>query len=563
VPKRAGAFAFVLHSHLPYCRRAGRWPHGEEWLHEAASETYLPLLEGLNRLRNEGTKYQLTIGITPVLCEQLADRDVRDNLADFMEDKEQRARSDVGRFEREGDGRRAEGAAWYLEHFISLRSLYESMDRDIVGGFKRLQDDGCIEIATSAATHGYLPLMERDSTIHGQLAVGVQSYKRHFGRDPRSCWLPECAYRPAYERVVGDQRYVKPGIESFLSELGLRLFFAETHTVEGGAPVGKAVGDAVGPYGSVPRRYVVPIPNYDSPSHRTTYLPYWVSKPEVAVLGRNNRTGLQVWSASHGYPGEADYREFHKRDGVSGLQYWRVTGPEVDLGNKDVWNPSWARDRVAGHADHFAHLVESLLSEFHATSGKTGIISAAYDTELFGHWWFEGVDWLISVLRKLSGSPNVETCTAGQFVAAHSPEEVLALPESSWGQAGNHFVWLNADTEWMWPVIHAAERRMERLVELHPDAGGQLLVVLSQCARELLLLESSDWPFLVTTGQAREYAIQRFDDHVERFRRLAEVAEGGQPTSDDIALTNEWWELDKLFPSIDYRVFSRRDLVWD
>jgi 1,4-alpha-glucan branching enzyme len=281
------------------------------------------------------------------------------------------------------------------------------------------------------------------------------------------------------------------------------------------------------------------------------------------VLGRNNRTGLQVWSASHGYPGEADYREFHKRDGVSGLQYWRVTGPEVDLGNKDVWNPSWARDRVAGHADHFAHLVESLLSEFHATSGKTGIISAAYDTELFGHWWFEGVDWLISVLRKLSGSPNVETCTAGQFVAAHSPEEVLALPESSWGQAGNHFVWLNADTEWMWPVIHAAERRMERLVELHPDAGGQLLVVLSQCARELLLLESSDWPFLVTTGQAREYAIQRFDDHVERFRRLAEVAEGGRPTSEDIALTNEWWELDKLFPTIDYRVFSRRDLVWD
>src|SRR5207302_1654563 len=180
--------------------------------------------------------------------------------------------------------------------------------------------------------------------------------------------------------------------------------------------------------------------------------------------GRNSRTGLQVWSASHGYPGDADYREFHKRDGISGLQYWRVTGPDTDLGEKGAWNPEQASQRVSEHADHFSGIVESELAEYHGRSGKRGILVAAYDTELFGHWWFEGVDWIAGVLERLSRRPTVETCTAGGYVTLHPPEEVLALPESSWGQAGNHFTWLNTDTEWMWPIIHRCERRMERIV---------------------------------------------------------------------------------------------------
>ncbi|MHB8576541.1 MAG: glycoside hydrolase family 57 protein [Dehalococcoidia bacterium] len=553
-----GAFSFVLHSHLPYTRRAGRWPHGEETIHEAASETYLPLLRALSALRDRGVRFQLTIGLTPILCEQLADATVIANLAGFIADKEQRAATDVGRFERDGDAQRASVASWYRGFYQELGRFFDGIERNILGGYKTLQDQGCIEIATSAATHGYLPLMERDSTIHAQLAVGVQSYMRHFGRAPRSCWLPECAYRPAYMRLENGRSYLKPGLQTFLAEQGLRLFFAETHTVEGGTPVGKAAGDAVGPYGSIPRRYVVPVANYQPPTQRTTFLPYWVETPEVAVLGRNSRTGLQVWSASHGYPGEADYREFHKRDGTSGLQYWRVTGPEIGLGEKEPWNPRRAADRVAGHADHFAALVESELSSFAAEHAGPGILVAAYDTELFGHWWFEGVDWLAAVLERLARSSAVEASTAGGFVSAHPPADVLALPESSWGQAGNHFTWLNADTEWMWPIIHRAERRMERIVDLCAQPAPELLPVLNQCARELLLLESSDWPFLVSTGQAREYAVERFDKHVERFERLAAIAESGAVDGAAQALVAELWELDKIFPDIDYRVFVRR-----
>jgi 1,4-alpha-glucan branching enzyme len=407
-------------------------------------------------------------------------------------------------------------------------------------------------LLTSAATHGYLPLLSRDSAIRGQLRSGIRSYRRHFGRDPRAVWLPECAYRPAYLEH-GDPTRARAGLESFLAELGLKLFFAETHTVEGGQPVGKAMEDVIGPYGNIPRRYVVPLAESVPPAARTTYEPYHVGRADVAVIGRNNLTGLQVWSADHGYPGDFDYREFHKKDGNSGLQYWRVTGVRVDLGQKDYYHPDWAAGKVRMHADHFAALVEGLVADYHARSRRYGIVAAIYDTELFGHWWFEGVDWLAAVLERLARSEVVDLTTASDFLEAHRPDDVVTLPESSWGMGGNHFTWDNADTHWIWPVIQEAEGRMERLVAHHPQADGSILAMLNQAARELLLLESSDWPFLITTGQAGEYAIERFTTHVERFNQLAQAIEAGAPDPSGAALAAELYERDKLFPDIDYR----------
>jgi len=330
--------------------------------------------------------------------------------------------------------------------------------------------------------------------------------------------------------------------------------------------VGKAAGDAIGPYGDIVRRYVIPASATMPQTKATTYQPYYVpltaaggeQHSGVAVIGRNNRTGMQVWSADWGYPGDYDYREFHKKDGVSGLQYWRVTGARVDLSRKDYYHPDWAQYKVGEHARHFAWLVQDLIQNYHAESGKFGIIAANYDTELFGHWWFEGVDWIREVLRALSQSEVVELTTASDYLDAHPPSDVLALPEGSWGMGGGHWTWDNGDTRWMWQPIHAAEQRMEALVRRFPEAGGDLLAVLNQAARELLLLQSSDWPFLVTTGQAREYAIQRFSGHVDRFERLAGLAEAGQ-VAEGAALAAELYERDKVFPTVDYRWFAARE----
>lgn len=555
-----GAFTFVLHSHLPYCRRAGRWPHGEEWIHEAASETYLPLLDQLFRLRGARVPVRLTIGLTPVLVEQLADPLVIANLEDFLHERLDLAEADIRRFERAGEPHLAAVATWYRDRFTHLlRLLTDELGGQLIAAFKELEDAGLIEIATSAATHGYLPLMERDSTIWAQVAMGVRTHRRHFGRSPRSFWLPECAYRPTFQKDGPAGPYVKPGLHWFLGQHGVRAFFVETHTIEGGTPVGKAMGDAIGPYGAIPKRYVVPPPEYVPPTMRTTYLPYWVEQADVAALGRNNRTGLQVWSAQHGYPGDFLYREFHKRDGLSGLHYWRVTGADVDLGAKQPWDPAAAFAQAQTHADHFAGLVEDLLRAFHTEHGRFGVIVAAYDTELFGHWWFEGVDWLAGVLERLARNPNVRLTTAAAHVAEHPPEDVLVLPESSWGQGGGHFTWLNADTRWMWPVIHRLELQMEALAERYARATGDVRLVVNQIAREALLAQSSDWPFLITTGQARDYAMDRFETHVERFDRLVALLDHPERLGEALRLADEYWELDKVFPDIDVQLFARRE----
>lgn len=557
-----GGFTFVLHSHLPYARLAGRWPHGEEWLHEAALETYIPLLQTLYTLRDDGVRFRLTLGITPVLAEQLAAEDVKDHFDQYLDARIAAARADMTYYAASdtADAHLLYLAEWYQRWFEAIqRDFNERFGRDIIGAFRRLQDEGYLEIVAGAATHGYLPLLSRDSSLHAQIMTGIDSYERHFGRRPSAFWLPECAYRPAY---IDNDGQLHPGLERFLAAQGIGVFLSETHTITGGQPVGVAAGDAIGPYGDIKRRYVVPMSELVPQRPATTYRAYYVSDSAagttadqhsgVAVIGRNNRSGQQVWSAEWGYPGDFDYREFHRHAATSGLQYWRVTGVNIDLAYKDFYHPDWAAYKIDQHAEHFAHLIGDLIRNHYHQTKEYGLVSANYDTELFGHWWFEGVTWLGKVLRHLAHSADVELTTVSGFIAEHPPREVLHLPESSWGAGGNHFVWDNAETHWMWQPIHDAEARMEQLADQFTNPTPDEELVLKQAAREVLLLQSSDWAFLVTTGQAREYAIQRFNQHLERFQALADSLERHQP---DTAAAAAWWELDKVFENIDFRWF--------
>ena len=557
-----GAFSLVLHTHLPYCRKAGRWPHGEEWLHEALAETYVPLLDALYDLRDKGVPFRLTVNLTPVLVEQLADADVQAHFIEFLDQEIAAAQNDQARFAASGEAHLGYLARFYEEYYRHVRATFvERFDGDVVRAFRNLQDAGLIEIITCAATHGYLPLLSRDSSIYAQLKTAVESYTRHFGRAPRAVWLPECAYRPAKQEDDGTWR---PGLEEFLAGLGLRCFFAETKAIVGVRTVGAEVEPLpIGPYGEAERRYRVTV-GKGTVSAGTTYAAYYVvnregevTDPPVAVIGRNEQTGMQVWSASWGYPGDPDYREFHRKDPVSGLQYWRVTGPNVDLGQKDLYHPDWAAAKVRQHAAHFAGLVKGLLREYHDRTGEYGLISSNYDTELFGHWWFEGISWIREMLTALAHDEAVALATASEYLEAHPPRETIALAEGSWGAGGTHWTWDNDDTHWMWPLIHEAERRMEGLVARYPHPEPEAEAALNQAARELLLLEASDWPFLVTTGQAREYATERFRAHLDRFQRLASLLEEGDVATAG-ALAGEWYELDKIFPAVDYRWFAAR-----
>lgn len=494
-----GYFTFVLHTHLPYVRKHGKWPFGEEWVYEAISETYLPLLMEFERLRESGVRFNLVINITPVLAEQLADEYIKGEFERYIRRKIEATEKDLlsGKYDE-----KAVKAS--LDHFRRVYDYWRALNGDILGKFREFQENGYIEIITSAATHGYLPLLGRDEAIRAQIANGIATYEKHFGRRPRGIWLPECAYRPAGEwELPGGRKVKRKGIEKFLEEFGIEYFFVESKLIDEG-PASKVYGEVL-----------------LAETEKTTLRPYWIKGSNVAVFARNRETGHQVWSAHLGYPGDFWYREFHKKAPESGGQYWRITSKDVDIGEKDFYDPDKAMERVEEHARHFVSLVEKLLEEHEEKTGEKGIIVSPYDTELFGHWWFEGVKWLGRVLELMS-LRGIKTTTLSRFLENYSNERhKIELPEGSWGANADHSTWWNEETEWTWEHVYRAEDRMVAIASRFYGRDELTNRAIEQLARELLILEASDWQFLITTGQAKEYGKRRVLIHSRDFHRLA------------------------------------------
>jgi len=519
-----GYLTFVLHTHLPYVRRHGRWPFGEEWLYEAMSESYLPLLMEFERLRGS-LNFQLVVNITPVLMEQLADDYIKAEFEKYLLRKIERTREDL-----ESGKYPEKPVKEVLRHFERVYSYWKAINGDVIGKFRELQEGGYIEIITSPATHAYLPLLLRDESIRSQIANGVATYEKHFGKRPRGMWVSECAYRPSGEwKLPGGRTVERKGIEKFLEEFGIEYFFVESNLVDNG-PVGDSYGAPV-PAGSL-----------------ATLRPYWVKGSNVAIFARNRETGHQVWSAHYGYPGDFYYREFHRKAERSGNQYWRVTGKDVDLGEKDFYDPEKALERVEEHARHFVSLVENLLARFEEETGEKGIIVAPYDTELFGHWWYEGVKWLGRVLELLA-ERGIKTTTLSAFLSNYSGERLeVELPEGSWGANADHSTWWNEETEWTWEEIYRAEERMVALASRFYGKDKLGDRAIEQLARELLILEASDWQFLITTGQAKAYAERRVLLHSRDFHRLAnEVVKYFNTGEMDVSLLEELEKRDNPF----------------
>ncbi|HEY8368757.1 MAG TPA: 1,4-alpha-glucan branching protein domain-containing protein [Thermodesulfobacteriota bacterium] len=570
---KLGALAFVLHSHLPYVIAHGRWPHGTDWLNEAAAETYVPLVRMLDRLLAEGRRPRLTIDLSPVLTEMLADDSFKAEFVDYLSQKIEAARRDQAEFGRLGDtGMRRLAADWEAWYVATRAAFTDTYGRDLPGAFRRLEERGAIEIITCGATHGYFPLLCRDTSIQAQVKQAVSAHRRHFGRSPKGIWLPECAYRPSYRwqsPLPGDpdEPRERKGVEEFLSENGIEYFIVDAHLLKGG----RAIGVYVDRFELLERlwsRYIAERGEPDRPeTPRSPYELYYVASRRVgapvAIFTRDPQTALQVWSGQHGYPGDGRYLDFHKKRFPGGLRYWRVTDAQADLADKQPYEPEAAKSRIGPQADHFRDLVKSTLAGHREATGRPGILTAPFDAELFGHWWFEGPAWLEAVLRRVEDDPDLELTTCGEYLEAHRPTEVIALPEGSWGEGGHHFIWLNQDTAWTWKHVYAAERELPALLaEATPArlaANPALERVLEQAARELLLLQASDWQFLISTLAARDYAEMRVVRHTEDFQRLAAIArrllaaDGGQPgltPEEETALTTIEAR-DRLFPDLD------------
>lgn len=565
MPKNSlGSFAFVLHSHIPYVLSHGRWPHGTDWLHEVTAESYIPLLDALYDLVEEGYSPKITIGLTPVLVEQLADESFKYEFAAYARMRAKAASENKQHFAKLHDDHMAYLADYWHDYYWKvLNNFKKRYNRSLVKAFAELQNAGHIEIITSSATHGYSPLLSQDASIQAQVKQGVQVYKRHFGRQPFGYWLPECAYRPAYKwspplqpkgRTI--EPYHRKGVEEFLRENGLKYFIIESHLLHGGETRGVYI-DRFGALQKLWKQYVEEQPNLEAA--KTPYVPYIVSsgdkdEPPVCVFVRDHTTGSQVWSRWQGYPGNEWYLEFHKKHTPGGLRYWRVTGPNADLGDKQVYEPDRAQECIGQHTAHFMQVVKDVLRTYRDQSGNTGVICAPYDTELYGHWWLEGVQWLYQVLKAMNDDPDIELVTCSEYLESHPPTATIALPEGSWGEGGFHYMWLNENTEWTWSYVYDAELEMLDLVTKY-GANQEVLPILKQAARELLLLQSSDWQFSISTQTSKDYGELRLSDHYKCFQRLAhmirKMAAGEKPSESDWNFYKICEERDCLFPDVD------------
>jgi len=543
-------FVLTLHSHLPWVLNHGRWPHGSDWLCEAAVDTYLPLLESFQALERESVAAPVTIGVTPVLANQLASPVFVEELEAFFEQRLEAC--DAADVElRKTDPEAAPLVDFWRQRYLRLRHLFRLVDEDLIAALRALEQKGRIEIIGSAATHGFLPLLTRDESIRLQLAVGVAEHRRLFGRLPKGCWLPECAYRPRGAWApwpTAPRSGVRRGIEEHLADAGFDFFFIDAHLAAAGRPLGVYGDPLVGPRevpdGIEPDR----LQALRSPDRAYRVGPNRSGRA-VAAFVRNPRASMQVWSRHHGYPGDGQYLEFHKIRWPGGLKLWKVTGENVDLGRKGVYDPRAARDQARGHGAHFAWLLGQL--SVTESPGPEGVIVAPFDTELFGHWWFEGPDFVGDVYRELSAQRSVRATTGSGHLGAHPARAAIRLPEGTWGANGDFSMWLGPDTAWTW-------ERMWPLEQAFWDVAGDALSrdsarpVLAQAARSLLLTQSSDWQFIISTGAVVDYAVRRFTQHCIETERLVAALTPGSGTSleEGQALAAQLERRDHLFPDI-------------
>jgi 1,4-alpha-glucan branching enzyme len=491
-----GHFVVFLHAHLPYVRHPEYdEPLEEDWLYEAITETYIPLLAVMEGWLRDGIPARITLSLSPPLLEMLRDDFLMDRYARRLRRLLELAESEVRR--NASDKRFGSTAQMYRDILARTLDKYQtSYLGNVVAAFGRLQQAGILEIVTSSATHAFLPCFDL-RYARAQIRVGIQVYRHHFGRNPGGMWLPECGF--------------VPGLDGLLADEGIGYFLVDSHAIENASPM----------------------PTYG------TYSPV-VTPRAVFAFPRDLDSSAQVWSAEWGYPGDGRYREFYRDighdldeeslaafrlpEGVRrnvGIKYYRVTGRDVSLDKKEPYRREWALEAARQHAEDFVSARVAQVEHWRAVLGRSPVIVAPYDAELFGHWWFEGPEFLDLVVRKsVSGQRAYRLSTPTDVIESGLDFQVAMPAASSWGAFGHSDTWLNDRNSWIWPHVHHATAELARVTASRPEAQGVERDALNQLAREAFLASSSDWPFIMTMGTMVSYAEKRIRTHINRFNRL-------------------------------------------
>lgn len=524
-----GYLSFVLHAHLPYVHHPEYSEFLEErWLFEAITETYIPILKSCSQLVEENIPFQLNISISPSLLAMLEDPLLQDRYERHISKMIELTEKEIQRNQYDPHFRWL--AEYYRDLFIETRSIFvERWNKRLATAFQYFHKRGVIELMTSSATHGLLPILcPQPKTVDAQIITGLDYFENVFGFRSKGIWLPECGYFP--------------GVEKRLAQEGIRYFITESHAIE--------------------HATTTPLHGIHTPLYTPS---------GVAAFGRDQGVTKEVWSAQVGFPGNPDYREFYRDIGYdldyhyihpyicgdirvdTGIKYFRITGPTHA---KQGYHPPTARERAAQHAGTFLHHrlghIESLASHMETKP----IIVAPFDAELFGHWWFEGPMWLDFVMRKAAfDQDSIELTTLSHYLDRHPVHQCGTPTTSTWGHKGYFDYWVNSKTDWIYPQLYACGNRMEDLAKKYSHKKIPALTkrALNQCMRELLLAQSSDWPFIINNGTSEEYAARRFRDHISRFNHLSQAIESGMLEATQVEALEI---MDNIFPDANFELYA-------
>ncbi|NLG55115.1 MAG: glycoside hydrolase family 57 protein, partial [Rhodococcus sp.] len=442
-------FALVLHSHLPWLANHGRWPVGEEWLYQSWAGSYLPLVQVLKRLATEGRTHQLTLGITPVLAAQLDDPHCLDGMHHWLGNWQIRAHEAAGMPDA---AHQALGAREHRAAADALEDFETNWRHGASPVWRELLDAGVFELLGGPLAHPFQPLLD-PRLREFSLVEGLADAQSRWNHRPTGIWAPECGYTP--------------GLENLYAAAGVRHFMVDGPALHGDTALGRPVRES-----------------------------------DVVAFGRDLQVSYRVWSPKSGYPGHGAYRDFHTYDHATGLKPSRVTGRTVDSADKAPYDPELAAAAVDKHVADFVETVRARLREESARIGRPALVVAAFDTELFGHWWFEGPQWLEKVLRALDDS-GVNVGTLSQAREQGYVGEPVALEDSSWGSGKDWRVWagdqvadlVQLNTEVVATALDAVDKSRDTLI---PGLSAPRDRVADQILREALMTVSSDWAFMVS-----------------------------------------------------------------
>jgi 1,4-alpha-glucan branching enzyme len=521
----SGHLALILHAHLPFVRHPEHEHFLEEdWLFEALTETYIPLLRMMQRVVDDGVRFKLTMSFTPTLCAMLQDQLLRDRYMrhlDLVIDLAARERK-----RNRNDAKLHELACFYFNLFQETRAFFvDECKCDLLNVFREVRNTGALEIVASAATHGLLPILQQQApqAARAQILIGRDVYMDVFGAQPAGFWLPECGYAP--------------GLETVLQEANVRWFVLDAHGLLFGKPT--------------PCRLI--------------YAPcYTPAGP--AAFARDPDASRQVWSAQEGYPGHPAYREFYRDAGFdlatehlgpiargarkfSGVKYHRITGRGSE---KELYDRAAAESAAATHARHFLDQRRHQLTELTQIAFEP-IVVVPFDAELFGHWWFEGPLFLEYFIRQAAAEADFSLTTASEYLVANPTQQIVQPAASTWGENGHLAVWLDPTNAWIYSHLQCATQRMIDAARNHAEKCSAFADrVLRQLARELLLAQSSDWAFLIKNDTARDYATKRTFDHLARFSRLHDQLIA-HDVDEEFLRDCEW--RDNIFPNVNWRYY--------